>query len=399
MSFRVSIFAAALIAVSGPTAAAEIQFDGFAEARLIAPPKSDAYLDGGLGKLRYGDDDANLKLGDIVGRLRAEEGAWSFQAEGRLESEYGPAFDLLDSFVAYAPPSNTRWSWSMRAGVFFPPLSLENEEIGWSSFWTVTPSAIDSWVGAELRTVGAEGTLEWHSNGNDVTFKGALFGWNDTAGVLIAERGWNFDDRVTGLFETLRLPDAVAVAAHRAPPLKVDLFSEIDSRPGWYADLSYEIDGRTGFEIMRYDNQADPSRPRAWHTAFWDLGFRRQIGPVTLLSQAMAGSTIIRPSAASFTATDFKSAYLLAGWDLDRWWLAARADLFQTRTRTAAPGPSPLSEDGYSLDATASTRLRDWLRLSAEYLYVDDRRAQRAVTGDPPREAGGQFQFVVRAYF
>ena len=399
MSFRPLIFAAALIAVSGPTVAAEVQFDGYAELRLIAPPASDAYLDGGLGKLRFGADDANLKLGDIVGRLRAEAGAWSFQTEGRLESEYGPAFDLLDSFVTYAPPSNTRWNWSVRAGAFFPPLSLENEEIGWSSFWTVTPSAIDSWVGAELRTVGAEGTLEWHSNGNDVTLKGALFGWNDTAGVLIAERGWNFDDRVTGLFEKTRLPDAVALASHRAPPLTLHLFSEIDSRPGWYADLSYEIDGKTGFEVMRYDNEADPSRPRAWHTSFWDIGLRRQIGAVTLLSQAMAGSTIIRPSAATFTATDFKSAYLLAGWDLDRWWLAARADIFQTRTRTAAAASSPLSEDGYSFDATASTRLRDWLRLSAEYLYVDDRRAQRAVTGDPQRAADNQFQFVVRAYF
>ena len=395
MLFRLTLCAAALSVAAAQ--AAEVRFDGYADLRLVAPPSSDAYLDGGLGKLRFGADDANLKLGDIVGRLRAQDGAWSFQSDGRLESEYGPAFDLLDGFVAYAPASNTQWDWSVRAGAFFPPFSLENEEIGWSSFWTVTPSAIDSWVGAELRTIGAEGTLEWHSNGNDVTFKGALFGWNDTAGVLIAERGWNFDDRVTGLFEKTRLPDAVAIASHRAPPLTVHLFREIDSRPGWYVDLSYEIDGATGVEIMRYDNEADPSRPRAWHTAFWDIGLRRQIGAVTLLSQAMSGSTIIRPSATAFTATDFRSAYLLAGWDLDRWWLAARADVFQTRTRTMST--SPLSEDGYGFDATASYRLRDWLRLSAEYLRVDDRRAQRAIAGDPPRDVENQVQFVVRAYF
>jgi len=396
---QTTILAATLFAVSGPAQAAELRFDGYGELRLIAPPASDSYRDGGLGKLRFGADDTNLKLGDIVGRLRAGEGAWSFEADGRLESDYGPALDLLEGFVTYAPPSNTRWAWSVRAGAFFPPLSLENEEIGWSSFWTVTPSAIDSWVGAELRTVGAEGALDWHSNGNDVTLKAAVFGWNDTAGVLIAERGWNFDDRVTGLFEKTRLPDAVAIASHRAPPLTLNLFSEIDARPGWYLDLSYELDGKTGFEVMRYDNEADPTRPRAWHTAFWDIGFRRQIGPVTLLSQAMAGSTIIRPSATAFTATDFKSAYLLAGWDIDRWWLAARADIFQTRTRSAAPSASPLSEDGYGFDATANYRLRDWLRLSGEYLTVNDRRAQRALVGDPARAAENQFQFVVRAYF
>jgi hypothetical protein len=380
--------------VCGAAQAATIGFSGTADARIIAPPDDDAYLDGGLGKTRYGEDDPNVKIGDIVGAVTAQEGAWSFQAEGRINAEYGPALDLLDGFARYTAPSNTEWSWSVRAGAFFPPLSLENDQVGWSSFWTITPSAIDSWVGAELRTIGAEGSLAWHSNGNDVTLNGALFGWNDTAGVLIAERGWNFDDRVTGLFEKTRLPDAVA-----GRPLSVHLFDEVDSTPGWYLDLSYEIDGATGFEVMRYDNEVDPTKPRGWHTAFWDLGFRRQIGAVTILSQAMSGSTLIRPSVAAFVATNFKSAYALVGWDLDRWWLAARTDVFQTRTQTATVAPSPLSEDGYSFDATASYAPRNWLRLSAEYLYVDDRRAQRLLDGDPAREAAGQFQFVVRTSF
>ncbi len=338
------------------------------DVRVVAPPATDAYLDGGLGKLRFGEDDANFKLGDVVGEASLTGGPWSAQADARLNAEYGPAVDLLEAYVRYAPQSNTQWRWSARAGAFFAPLSLENEQVGWSSFWTATPSAIDSWVGNELRTVGAEGTLEWRSNGNDVTLIGAVFGFNDTAGVLIAERGWNFDDRAAGLFGKSRLPDAVAIASHRTPPLTTHLFREIDDTPGWYLDASYEIGGATGFELMRYDNQADPTRPRAWHTSFWDLGFRRQFGAVTLLSQAVSGGTIIRPSAASFTATDFDAAYVLIGWDLDDWWLAARADLFQTRTRSAAPAPSPLSEDGHAFDLTASFLPRSWLRLSAEYL-------------------------------
>jgi hypothetical protein len=216
--------------------------------------------------------------------------------------------------------------------------------------------------------------------------------------VLLAERGWNFDDRITGLFEKVRLPDAVALASHRATPLRLPVFREIDDKPGWYLDLSYEIDGKTGFEVMRYDNEADPTRPRSWHTTFWDLGFRRQLGHVTILSQAMTGATMIRPSVSAFTATDYRSAYLLAGWDLDDWWLAARADVFQTRTRTAA-GPSPLSEDGHAFDATATWAARNWLRLSAECLLVEDTRAQRAVEGDAPHRTEAQFQFVVRTYF
>lgn len=397
MKLGAAIFSGALFLTTGVSAAA-IQFEGFADVRLIAPPAQDAYLDGGLGKLRFGEDDANIKLGNITAELRGQQDDWFAQADGRIDFEYGNAVDLTEAFVGYAPPSSSNWRWSARAGAFFPPLSLENENVGWSTFWTVTPSAINSWIGAEVRIVGAEGTLEWRSNGNDVTLIGALFGFNDTNGVLIAERGWNFDDRISGLFGNERLPDAVALAAHRTPPLHVDVFREIDNTPGWYLDLSYEIDGKTGFELMRYDNEADPTRPRAWHTTFWEAGFRRQIGNVTILSQAMRGDTVIRPSATAFIANDFQSAYALVGWDLTDWWLAARADVFQTRTRTAT-GPSPLSEDGHAFDATVTWLPRNWLRLSAEYLLVEDTRPQRAIEGDKPHQTETQFQFVIRTYF
>ncbi len=399
MILRASILIASLAIASGISNAAELRFAGFADARLVAPPAQDGYLDGGLGKLRFGEDDANFKLGDTVGEARLVAGDWSAQADARLNPQYGPALDLLEAFAAYAPPAQTQWRWSLRAGAFFPSLSLENEQTGWSTFWTVTPSVINSWVGAELRTIGAEGTLEWRSAGNDVTLAGALFGFNDTAGVLIADRGWTFDDRATGLFEKSRLPDAVAIASRRTPPLTTHLFREIDDTPGWYLDLSYELDGTTGVELMRYDNQADPMRPRSWHTTFWDFGFRQQIGAVTLLAQAMHGDTLIRPSASAFTATDFDAAYVLAGWDLDAWWLAARADWFQTRTRTAALAPSPLSEDGHAFDVTANWRPRGWLRLSGELLVVDDSRAQRALNGDAPHQVETQFQLVLRTYF
>jgi hypothetical protein len=208
--------------------------------------------------------------------------------------------------------------------------------------------------------------------------------------------------RVTGLFEKSRLPDSLARLLHQPVPLERRVFREIDSRPGWYVDLSWEPLDSTGFEIMRYDNNADPSRQTgnqfAWHTTFWDVGFRRQIGAVTLLSQAMSGSTIIRPSATVITQTDFKSAYLLIGWDLDDWWLAARGDTFQTRTRTAARSPSPFSEDGYSIDLTVSWLPRSWLRFSAEYLLVEDRRLQRLIDNTAPQQSEAQFQLVARTY-
>ncbi len=391
--------------LAGPAAAAEIHVTTFGDVRLVAPPVTGSYLDGGLGKLRYGADDPDpgIKFGEVIGEASATFGeGWSFQADGRINPQYGPAADLLEAFARYAPRSGSEWTWAVRAGAFFPPLSLENEQTGWSSFWTVTPSAINSWVGAELRTIGVEGTGQWRRNGQTLTLIGSVFGDNDPAGILISYRGWNFDDRVTGLFEKTRLPDATAAVLHQAVPLERHLFREIDAAPGWYLDLSWEADSGTGFELMRYDNAADPTRRSgnqfAWHTAFWDVGLRQQLGEVTVLSQALSGSTIIRPSPSSVTQSDFRSAYVLVGWDLDDWWLAARTDIFQTRTHSASPVPSLLSEDGYAFDVTVSWLPRNWLRLSAEYLLVDDTRAQRRIDGDAPHQTESQFQFVVRSY-
>jgi hypothetical protein len=83
---------------------------------------------------------------------------------------------------------------------------------------------------------------------------------------------------------------------------------------------------------------------------------------------------------------------------MDDWWVAARGDVFQTRTRSVSLLPSPFSEDGHSLDATISWLPKNWLRLSAEYLLVEDTRAQRLIDGEMPHRTEAQFQLVARAY-
>ena len=403
--FRVVAIAILCAAWMSGVVAGEFHFTGFGDVRLVGPAGTDSYLDGGLGKLRFGADDPSptAKAGDFIGEGSARfDDAWLIQVDAKISPQYGSAVDLLEAFAQYSPKSNSEWSWSVRGGAFFPPLSLENEQTGWSTFWTVTPSAINSWIGSEVRTIGLEGTLQWKHNGGAVTLIGALFGDNDPAGIMIAFRGWNFDDRITGLFEKTRLPNSLSVALHQPIPLERHLFQEIDSRPGWYVDLSWEPSDGTGFEIMRYDNEADPARRAgdqfAWHTTFWDLGFRQQLGHITVLSQALSGDTLIRPSPASFLQTDFKSAYLLVGWDMDDWWIAARGDVFQTRTRTNSSAPSPFSEDGHAIDATVSWLPKNWLRLSAEYLLVEDTRSQRLIDHEAQHRTETQFQLVARAY-
>jgi hypothetical protein len=384
--------------------AADFSFNGLLDARLFAPPSDGSYLAGDLGKLRFGYDNGSTSAQFVQaigeGRVLITP-ELSASATARFDPNYGPAVDLIEAWVRYSPVPTSPWRWSVKTGAFFPPISLENDEIGWTSFWTLTPSAINSWLGSEIHVIGTEGALEWRRNGGTVTLIGALFAWNENAGELMTGRGWNLDDRVTGLFEQSRLPDASAVLFGGTPPLKEHLFKQIDDWPGWYLDLSWEPEGIGGFEIMRYDNDADPKAMRgddvAWHTSFWDFGFQKQIGKITLLSQALIGSTTIEPPDIHLD-TNFRAVYALAGLDLDEWWLAARVDWFQTRTH--APGPAALlSEDGHAATIDVSWLPRKWLRLTSEFLVSDSTRPERAVVGDAPRQIEKQFQLAARIYF
>lgn len=396
-------------AIAAPTAAfaVDFHFSGYADGRLVfAPDNSEPYVDGEPGKVRFGEDDGHpgVHLADIVGSGTAQfDGAWSATAVGRINPEYGPAVDLLEAYVRYKPVSTSSWRWAVETGAFFPPISLENDQLGWQPFWTLTPSAINSWIGAEIRVIGAQGTLEWRRNEATLAINAAIFGFNDPMGTVMADRGWNFDDRPVGLFDHYRLPDSMSVFLGGSPPYAAELFKEIDQRPGWYVDVSYEPEG-SGFEVMGYDNNADPTRHAGadfgWHTQFWDFGAYHQIdGLVTLLSQAMSGSTEITPAPGFTMKTDFRAAYLLAGVDVDKWWFAGRADVFDTRTHNTFGSVPLLSEVGRAWTLAANYAPETWVRLSGEYLMVNSTRQQRVLDGDPAHVVEHQLQFAVRIFF
>jgi hypothetical protein len=231
---------------------------------------------------------------------------------------------------------------------------------------------------------------------------GAVFGWNENAGELMADRGWTLDDRVSGLFSKERLPDESATLTGDTPPGFVQPFEQFDGRPGWYLDLSWEPPNIGDFEVMRYDNDADPRAHRgddmAWHTDFWDFGFRKQIAIVTVMAQAMDGSTVIDPSQGMRQNTNFRSAYGLVGLDFDKWWVAARFDWYQTRTQASGP-VSTFGEDGHAETLSASYQPKKWLRVTGEFILNDSTRPERVLDGDPARAIEKQFQLAVRFYY
>jgi len=264
----------------------------------------------------------------------------------------------------------------------------------------LTPSAINSWVGDELRTIGGSTGLEYRMPHGTISLDAALFGWNDPAGVVLAFRGWAFDDRPAGIQEHVRLPDALATEFGLATPWLKPLFKEIDERPGWYVDGTWEQRGLGRIQIMRYDNNAALSAVRdgvrTWRTDFWSGGYAKEFGAFTFLTQGMTGVTAVAPTPATYSEADFDSIYGLLGWQYHEWRLAARYDWF--KIDDSRPEPYYL-EYGNAYTFAVNWEPMTWLRLSAEVLNVVGYHDFREDAGLEPHFNETQFQLGLRLYY
>jgi len=398
-----TILAASLCAAN-LARADDFTWAGYIDGRLIAPPHEVSWLKGGLGKLRFGSPDGSvdLRFADAIADL-----GWhatpelSLTTSLRIEPDQRTGVDALEAYASYRPHADGAWRWSLKTGAFFPPLSLENNDIGWSSVYTLTPSAINSWVGDELRTIGAEGAIARRTQIGTVTLLGALYTRNDPAGVLIAERGWTLDDRPTGLFETVHEPNASLEHMRRAAPDRTPLFLEIDGRPGWYAGGAWDLPGVGHAQFLYYDNDAMPTAHESdyftWHTQFWSEGVRSNIGDATILFQNIAGSTTVEFRAPSTWTTNFWSSYALASYDLGDWRLSLRGDLFGTAQDAAFW--NSFGEHGRAVTASVAWAPLDWLKLTAELIALDATRLERVAEGLAKEEVDDQFQLSARVSF
>lgn len=378
----------------------DISITGYGDVRAVIAPDPQSWLDGGLGKFRYGGKQkfgteaaaqVDVSLGDglnAVGLFRAEP-------------ETRSVVDALEMYLRYAPQSTGAVSWSVKAGAFFPTISLENDDVGWTSPYTLTPSAINSWIGEELRTIGSEGSLRWNTGSiGTLSVTGALYCCNDETGVLIADRGWAMDDNPSGLFERVRTPDATRRLIHAPVPGYTGEFNEIDGQPGWYAGAEWQIPWIAKLTVTRYDNNANAaavsSRDQAWETKFWAFGARTQLGPVMLIAQQLSGYTEL-----DFTggedAIKFQSGFLLASYDWDDWRFSAREDLFQTRRVESAN--INFNEDGDATTGAVSWSGLDGIRLMAEVIQMHSRRGEYVSAGLGRARDDTEVQFDARFFF
>jgi hypothetical protein len=395
-----------LVMACAPSLASAQDFhaQGFLDLRIVAPSLDDeSWTDGGLGKIRFDEGDQALQVGGALSLSWQASESLLAVVDLQANPQASPELGVLAAYLRWRPVSTSSWRWSVKAGAFFPPISLENEGIGWTSRWTLTPSAINSWVGEELRTTGAEVRLEHRSEAHGNFEAGlALFQRNDPAGDLIAGRGWALGDLTSPLNATVREPDA----NNGGQWIAYKPFVENDGRIGWHADLQWTAPAGLRLRALRYDNRADPNSDSdqagrevySWRTRFDSIGAELPRGQWVFASQWMGGDTTIEPVPGLFFETDFRAFYLLAAREVGKWRPALRYDRFRVRNVPDFPD-NPSDEDGHAWTVALNWRPRDWLRVTAEWLRVDSTRGQRLFEGLDPRQREDLLQLNLRYQF
>jgi len=370
--------------------------------RAVASDGQTSFLDNGLGKLRFDEDHQGIQLG----RLRA---AWN-QPLGEVFSAHVEAsswdgddknpIDLTEAYLEYRPYPKAGWRSRVRLGAFYPPMSLETRARGWETPYTLTPSAISSWVGEELRTIGLEGQVEWLGtrlgHDFDLQLTAAVFGWNDPAGTMMADHGFALHDRQTTLFGRVGAPQTDPEKP------KKELFHEIDGRAGYYVGAEMRYHDRAILDLLHYDNRGDPTamapeiRDFAWKTHFDSAALRIETAnDWTFLLQALDGRTAINPWILLTWEYDSQSAMVARRWRDHM--LALRYDAFEVEFLgdPAAPG----SEDGHAWALAYTYQHGEHWRFALEWLRVESDVPARVVEfGEPAFAAESKLELSAR-YF
>lgn len=369
-----------------------------------SPLKS--FTEGGTGQFRFGGDEDGVRLGtlmiDAAGEI-IETVRYGITARATGDGDRNP-IDLTEAFLEWRPYPSSWLRWKTRVGAFYAPISLENRAVGWGSLYSISPSAINTWIGEELRTIGLETSLTAlgapAGRNFDVSVVASAFGWNDPAGILLFQRGWGIHDRQTALFGELPRP----LVRNPAIP-NIEFFDEVDHRAGYYAGLEGKISGRHVLRALHYDNRGDTAKDHAreptWLTKFDSFGARVELPyEVTAITQYLQGDTAVGASTdgRGFLIGDFDSWFVLLSQQRSAHRYTVRYDRMNTRpVRGAQYVDSHQDADAWTF-AYLFNLSEQW-QFAAEAVQLTGSLHQRALLGLPVSATERVLQVAARFTF
>lgn len=384
---------------------------GVLDARYVHSATGSSWWEGGLDKSRYSGPADLLRVNSAALALRARLGwDWSAVATLRYADGQTQAVDASEAFLAYRPASLTAWRFGARVGAFFPPVSLENTGTAWTSPHTLSSSAINSWVGEELRIFGGEGQATYRRDtGDQISGFGGVFANNDTAGTLLAWRGWALHDHQATFGDRLALPALNGHIQQFFPEqaLATEPVVEVDGRPGYYLGFTLERPALGKFRAMYYDNRGQTAALRqglyAWHTRFVSLGARLELPwDMVFIGQGLVGNTEMgAASGGRFPVdVDFQAWSLLLGksWGAHR--VSLRYERFGTTDHDLLP-QDPNRETGHALTCNYNYNLT-WVvqhQFNLEWLHIASDRPARRLVGETAAQTENLWLLSYRVFF
>ncbi len=391
---------------SSPAVQARDLFDRSAiSGVLVAGPvlatSTPAWTSGGLGKLEHrgaqvAADAVVAWRPDITDRL-------AFHIAAAVQSSVRGGVGADEAYLRLRRDPEALLGVSARAGLFFPPASLEHDGAEWTTHHTLTPSAIGSWIAEEVKVFGAEVTLHTAAGERPASLTVAAFGANDTAGALLTFRGWALHDIRATAGQTLPLPPITPVLFEQASRTRPVI--EVDGRVGAYGKAEIALSDALSLSAMVYANRGDPSALRngqyGWNTRFATVGANlRTAGGTTILAQVMLGTSVmgLDPNRRAMTDISFSAGYLLVSTPLEAGSLTGRIDAFAVDDRSFLDLEDN-REKGASVTGAWSIPLHGAAEMVSEVVAIWSDRPARARVGLRADQVDVQTRAALRIRF
>lgn len=403
-----------LLLLSLSALSAEVSFKGLLDLRTVyvdSDANSKSYLSGDYGKFRH-DDGASLALGQLALQGHVEwENNWSATVVANAFSDSDDiAVGLTEAFFHYKGlPSENGWRFQSKIGVYYPSISIENNATGWSSPYTLTSSAINNWIGEELRNTGVNFKIERlgkrRNSPHTFTAEIDLFQNNDSAGAMLTWHGWTIGSRQTLLHERLVVQDFPARTGMLAEQAaESDPFLELDHRWGFNVKGQWHYNNKLKVAAGYYDNQAARGVVEygqyTWTTSFAHASFRYKFNRQwELMGQYMSGNTLMTsPTFVDVVDNDFTSAFLMLRKQWAKHHVAFRAEHFEVDDLDETIGDNN-NESGKALTLSYRYQLDRKSFVLAETNWIDSSRWSRRYQNQPEDLTEQQFQLAFRHYF